>query len=90
MDKSKIEQAINQINAAKNNLHGATKLQNDKNAANQAIAQLGSLNDPQKTGEEALVNGAQTRNDVSAHLNNAKALNDAMKKQKINSRKNYC
>ena len=35
----KIEQAINQINAAKNNLHGATKLQNDKNAANQAIAQ---------------------------------------------------
>ena len=35
-----------------------------------------------KTGEEALVNGAQTRNDVSAHLNNAKALNDAMKKLK--------
>ena len=52
MDKSKIEQAINQINAAKNNLHGATKLQNDKNAANQAIAQLGSLNDPQKLAKK--------------------------------------
>ena len=82
MANSKIEQAINQINAAKNNLDGANKLQRDKNKANQAIAQLGSLNDPQKTGEEALVNGAQTRNDVTAHLNNAKALNDAMKKLK--------
>lgn len=30
MDKSTIEQAINQINAAKNNLHGASKLQRDK------------------------------------------------------------
>ena len=79
MDKSKIEQAINQINTTKNALHGATKLQNDKNAANQTIAQLGSLNDAQKSGEEALVNGSNTRSDVATQLDKAKALNEAMK-----------
>ena len=60
-------------------LHGATKLQNDKNAANQTIAQLGSLNDAQKSGEEALVNGSNTRSDVATQLDKAKALNEAMK-----------
>ena len=46
MDKSKLNKPLIKLMPLKN-LHGATKLQNDKNVANQAIAQLGSLNDPQ-------------------------------------------
>ena len=79
MNKTTIDQAINQINNAKNALHGANKLQQAKNEANQTINQLGYLNDPQKTGEEALVNSSTTRTDVANQLNEAKALNNSMK-----------
>ena len=78
MDKSKLNKLLIKLTLLKNALHGATKLQNDKNAANQTIAQLGSLNDAQKSGEEALVNGSNTRSDVT-QLDKAKALNEAMK-----------
>ncbi|MFU1881318.1 hypothetical protein ACM6P1_14675, partial [Enterococcus faecium] len=44
MNKTTIDQAINQINNAKNALHGANKLQQAKNEANQTINQLGYLN----------------------------------------------
>lgn len=79
MNKTTIDQAINQINNAKNELHGANKLQQAKNEANQTINQLGYLNDPQKTGENSLVNGSTTRTEVANHLNEAKALNNSMK-----------
>lgn len=79
VDKTTIDQAINQINSAKNNLHGANKLQQAKNEANQTINQLNNLNDPQKNGEEALVNSSNTRTEVANHLNEAKALNSSMK-----------
>ena len=48
MDKSKLNKLLIKLTLLKMLLHGATKLQNDKNAANQTIAQLGSLNDAQK------------------------------------------
>ena len=79
LNKSTIDQTISQINTAKNDLHGAEKLQRDKGTANQAIGQLAYLNNPQRSGEEALVNGANTRSKVEEHLNEAKSLNNAMK-----------
>ena len=51
----------------------------DKGTANQEIGQLGYLNDPQKSAEESLVNGSNTRSEVEEHLNEAKSLNNAMK-----------
>lgn len=79
LNKSTIDQTISQINTAKNDLHGAEKLQRDKGTANQEIGQLGYLNDPQKSAEESLVNGSNTRSEVEEHLNEAKSLNNAMK-----------
>ncbi len=79
LNKSTIDQTISQINTAKNDLHGAEKLQRDKGTANQEIGQLAYLNNPQRSGEEALVNGSNTRSEVEEHLNEAKALNNAMK-----------
>lgn len=79
LNKSTIDQTISRINTAKNDLHGVEKLQRDKGTANQEIGQLGYLNDPQKSGEESLVNGSNTRSEVEEHLNEAKSLNNAMK-----------
>lgn len=79
LNKSTIDQTISQINTAKNDLHGAEKLQRDKGTANQEIGQLAYLNNPQRSGEEALVNGSNTRSEVEEHLNEAKSLNNAMK-----------
>ena len=42
-----------------------------------------------KSGEEALVNGSNTRSDVATQLDKAKALNEAMKKLREKLRKNY-
>ncbi|MDU7184512.1 MAG: hypothetical protein E6294_00575, partial [Klebsiella sp.] len=69
LNKSTIDQTISRINTAKNDLHGVEKLQRDKGTANQEIGQLGYLNDPQKSGEESLVNGSNTRSEVEEHLN---------------------
>ena len=79
LNKSTIDQTINQINTAKNDLHGAEKLQRDKGTANQEIGQLAYLNNPQRSGEETLVNGSNTRSEVEERLNEAKSLNNAMK-----------
>lgn len=79
LNKSTIDQTISQINTAKNDLHGAEKLQRDKGTANQEIGQLAYLNNPQRSGEEAFVNGSNTRSEVEEHLNEAKSLNNAMK-----------
>ena len=79
LNKSTIDQTISQINTAKNDLHGAEKLQRDKGTANQEIGQLAYLNNPQRSGEETLVNGSNTRSEVEEHLNEAKSLNNAMK-----------
>ncbi|WP_422124956.1 DUF1542 domain-containing protein [Staphylococcus caprae] len=78
MNKSTIDQAINQISTAKDGLHGANKLQRDKDEANQTIAQLDYLSDAQKTGVQELVNGANTRSEVQNHLHAANDLNNSM------------
>ena len=43
-----ITNALNNIKQAQDNLHGAQKLQQDKNTTNQAIGNLNHLNQPQK------------------------------------------
>lgn len=78
LNKSTIDQTISRINTAKM-IYMVQKSYKDKGTANQEIGQLGYLNDPQKSGEESLVNGSNTRSEVEEHLNEAKSLNNAMK-----------
>ena len=63
---------------AKSNLHGDTKLQQDKDTAKRTIAQLQNLNDAQKGLEDTMIDGESTRTQVQHDLAEAQALNGLM------------
>ncbi|MCZ2500885.1 hypothetical protein GN316_30340, partial [Xylophilus sp. Kf1] len=71
--------ALNNIKQAQDNLHGAQKLQQDKNTTNQAIGNLNHLNQPQKDALIQAINGATSRDQVAEKLKEAEALDEAMK-----------
>ena len=74
-----ITNALNNIKQAQDNLHGAQKLQQDKNTTNQAIGNLNHLNQPQKDALIQAINGATSRDQVAEKLKEAEALDEAMK-----------
>lgn len=74
-----ITNALNNIKQAQDNLHGAQKLQQDKNTTNQAIGNLSHLNQPQKDALIQAINGATSRDQVAEKLKEAEALDEAMK-----------
>ncbi|MDU1576789.1 MAG: hyperosmolarity resistance protein Emb, partial [Staphylococcus epidermidis] len=74
-----ITNALNNIKQAQDNLHGAQKLQQDKNTTNQAIGNLNHLNQPQKDALIQAINGARSRDQVAEKLKEAEALDEAMK-----------
>ncbi len=74
-----ITNALNNIKQAQDNLHGAQKLQQDKNTTNQAIDNLSHLNQPQRDALKQAINGATSRDQVAEKLKEAEALDEAMK-----------
>lgn len=78
LDKVTIEQAINNINSAINNLNGEAKLTKAKEDAVASINNLSGLTNEQKTKENQAVNGAQTRDQVANKLHDAEALDQSM------------
>ena len=79
LDKTTIEQALNQLQSASEALHGEQKLQESKDQANSQIDRLESLNPGQVLAEKTLVNQSQTIPGVQEALQKAKELNEAMK-----------
>ncbi|MCU6361292.1 GA module-containing protein, partial [Enterobacter quasiroggenkampii] len=79
LDKTTIEQALNQLQSASETLHGEQKLQESKDQANGQIDRLESLNPGQVLAEKTLVNQSQTIPGVQEALQKAKELNEAMK-----------
>ncbi len=78
LDKVTIEQAINNINSAINNLNGEAKLTKAKEDAVASINNLSGLTNEQKTKENQAVNGSQTRDQVANVLRDSKALDQSM------------
>ncbi len=78
LDKGAIEQAINNINFAINNLNGEAKLTKAKEDAVASINNLSGLTNEQKTKENQAINGAQTRDQVANVLRDSKALDQSM------------
>ena len=78
LDKARIEQALTELQHAREALHGEQKLQEAKDQANAQIDGLNALNSGQTLAEKDLVNQAKTKPAVQA-LEKAKELNEAMK-----------
>ena len=79
LDKNSIQQAINQINSAINNLNGETKLAKAKQDAQATINNLNGLTNAQKSNENNTISSAKTRDQVSSTLSEAQALDQSMK-----------
>ena len=73
-----VNNLTNAVTQAKSNLHGDTKLQQDKDTAKRTIAQLQNLNDAQKGLEDTMIDGESTRTQVQHDLAEAQALNGLM------------
>ncbi|OHO70132.1 hypothetical protein HMPREF2580_06500 [Staphylococcus sp. HMSC036D05] len=79
LNKNQIDNAIQNIELAKGDLHGEQKLQHAQQDANNEIDHLSNLNNAQRQGEHNEINTAPSRTEVANDLNNAKALNEAMR-----------
>ncbi|HEK6286323.1 TPA: GA module-containing protein [Staphylococcus aureus] len=78
VDPQQVAQALQQVNQAKDNLHGDQKLADDKQHAVTDLNQLNGLNNPQRQALESQINNAATRDEVAQKLAEAKALDQAM------------
>ena len=79
MDKHEIDQALDNINQAQNNLNGNKKLFNEQNEKTDQLTNLNSLTNGQ---HDALVNdifNAPTREEVAKRFEKAEQLNNTMK-----------
>ena len=63
---------------AKSNLHGDTKLQQEKDQAKRTIEQLPNLNNAQKGLEDTMIDGESTCTQVQHDLAEAQALDSLM------------
>ncbi|MBF9301131.1 GA module-containing protein, partial [Staphylococcus epidermidis] len=88
LDKATIEDALLELQNARESLHGEQKLQEAKNQAVAEIDNLQALNPGQVLAEKTLVNQASTKPEVQEALQKAKELNEAMKalKTEINKK----
>ena len=80
MSPENINEITQKLDAAKNDLHGEQKLEQDKQQATERINQMKSLNHAQKDELNHEIQQAQTRPDIVATVNKAKPLDTAMKK----------
>ncbi|WP_141708532.1 GA module-containing protein, partial [Staphylococcus aureus] len=69
--KAVIDQATQEVNDAKNNLHGDQKLAHDKQRATDTLNNLSNLNTPQCQALENQINNAGTRGEVAQKLTEA-------------------
>ena len=79
LDKARIEQALTELQHAREALHGEQKLQEAKDQTNAQIDGLNALNSGQTLAEKDLVNQTKTKPAVQEALEKAKELNEAMK-----------
>ena len=80
IDKSAIQNAINTINTAINNLNGEAKLTKAKQDAKANVNNLNSLTNAQKANENSSIGNATTRDQVTNILNGSQALDQTMQK----------
>lgn len=79
MDKNQIDQAIENIKQALNDLHGSNKLSEDKKEASEQLQNLNSLTNGQKDTILNHIFSAPTRSQVGEKIASAKQLNNTMK-----------
>ncbi|WP_415918579.1 DUF1542 domain-containing protein [Staphylococcus warneri] len=80
MDKAQIEQATQEVNNAKADLHGEQKLIQDQQQANTTVDGLNNLNQAQQQALKDQVNAAPTRTDVAQIVQNATQLDQEMER----------
>ena len=77
-DSAAVKAALKEVKAAQDALNGDKKLENDKQAAQDAIDKLNNLNDEQKAAAKEAVNNATDAAGVTAASNQATALDGNM------------
>ena len=80
--KANIDQATQSVQNAEQALHGAEKLNQDKQTSSTELDGLTDLTDAQREKLREQINTSNSRDDIKQKIEQAKALNDAMKKLK--------
>ncbi len=82
MDTNQIEQKIQEVINAKDNLHGDQKLEQDQHQATATVDSLDHLNHAQQQAAKDAIAGATTRTEVAQLVQTATQLDQAMKSLK--------
>ncbi|WP_424842390.1 hyperosmolarity resistance protein Ebh [Staphylococcus pasteuri] len=82
MDTNQIEQKIQEVINAKDNLHGDQKLEQDQQQATTTVDSLDHLNHAQQQAAKDAIAGATTRTEVAQLVQTATQLDQAMKSLK--------
>lgn len=80
--KANIDQATQSVQNAEQALHGAEKLNQDKQTSSTELDGLTDLTDAQREKLREQINSSNSRDDIKQKIEQAKALNDAMKQLK--------